>query len=50
MSITRPNTLIPYFMAYLNHYFYNLKNKCDRKKGLQNRILQKKKKKKFTCE
>ena len=31
MSITRPNTLIPYFMAYLIHYFYNLKTKRDRK-------------------
>ena len=23
--------LIPYFMAYLLHYFYNLKAKCDDK-------------------
>ena len=32
MSITRPNTLIPYVTVYLIHYFYNLENKCDRKK------------------
>ena len=35
MSITRQDTLIPYFSDfshYLFHYFYNLKTKCDQKK------------------
>ena len=39
MSTTRPNTLIPYFTAYLIHYFHNSKTKCDETNGLQNRIV-----------
>ena len=35
MSITRPNALIPYFMAYyLIHYSNNLKTTCDRQKQI----------------
>ena len=31
-EITRPNTFILYFTAYLIHYFYNSKTKGDRKR------------------
>ena len=32
MSVSGWVMLIPYFMAYLLHYFYNLKTECDRQK------------------
>ena len=34
MSIIRPNTLIPYIMAYLIHNFYNSKTTYDRQNQL----------------
>ena len=34
MSVTRPNTLIPYFTAYIIQYFYNSKTTGDRQKPI----------------
>ena len=34
MSITLPNTLIPYFTPCLIHYFYNSKIRCDHQKRI----------------
>ena len=39
MSLLGRVMLIPYFTAYLIHYSYNLKTKCDKKSGHQNRFL-----------
>ena len=33
-SIQTSNRLIPYFPAYLIHYFYNSKTRCDRQKQI----------------
>ena len=32
MNVSEPNTLIPYYTAYLIHYFYNSKARGDRNK------------------
>ena len=42
MSVLGRVMVIPYFTAYLIHYFYNLKTKCDQKKN-HNMILHPKK-------
>ena len=35
MTVFGRMMLIPYFMAYLIHYFYHLKTNCDRKKNFR---------------